>query len=177
MLVNFLFGFTEAEFNLRHTAPAFPQQPTNEQNRHQSLHLKRNVFLTTTTSTSIRASTTTSTTTTTTKKLARVAASLLRRIESRSKANNRPPPNSKENKRASSIAANTTTQTSPANALLNMEWKKHKGHGCPGYAHGDSVERDLVQSKIACLKNAGCQVCAENECVQKICKKGAFFTS
>ena len=176
MLVNFLFGFTEAEFNLRHTAPEFPQQHTNEKNSHQSLRLKRNVFLTTTTSTSIRTSTTTSTTTTTKRKFAGLA-SLRKRMESRSKAKNRPPPNNKENKRTRSIAVNASTQTSPANPLLNMEWKKHKGHGCPGYAHGDSVERDLVQSKIACLKNAGCQVCAENECVQKICKKGAFFTS
>jgi hypothetical protein len=43
-----------------------------------------------------------------------------------------------------------------------IEWRKHEGHSCQGYANGDSKDRDLEASKEACLQN---DVCMAIECI------------
>eukprot|EP00929_Paragymnodinium_shiwhaense_P014120 TRINITY_DN122004_c0_g1_i1.p1 TRINITY_DN122004_c0_g1~~TRINITY_DN122004_c0_g1_i1.p1 ORF type:complete len:519 (+),score=54.47 TRINITY_DN122004_c0_g1_i1:43-1599(+) len=44
----------------------------------------------------------------------------------------------------------------PPAAVNRIEWTRHQGKSCQGYAKGDSTARSLADSKIACLENEDC---------------------
>ena len=54
------------------------------------------------------------------------------------------------------IASSVPTNTPQQMGEVEIAWREHPGKSCQSYANGDTTERSLEESKLACVKNDEC---------------------